>query len=739
MIKNRTAVSERKHKQRNFEQQLSYVLMALTVFLAMVVPLISTITSGSGMENLGYSYKVGELASEDIYSTESFQYVDENATNLLVQKAQQKILPRFSYSLRASTLSSKRLDAFVSMLSQGKTIADIAAFLNSEKLVDERNTVTRITALNELQLPLFLQALQESANLVLQEGLFKAEDVALLEKEGQTSVLMKNSLIQQTSDSNEIRQLSDVLTQQNLDTYLQSTLQEYQSIDSQFQPFLVIDAIQLLIEPNITYEAVETLALREDAANQIPNQIVTIERGEKIVTKDTVITSSQLTLLKLMGNDRFQFTILELIGRALFILAVTTVSVYVFVQFLQAEKRMYLYLNLMLASVSFSLIAMYIVNLLFNSHSSIFLDSYLPLFFAPLFTSHITSKRRLGLVAAFMLACYATLNEQATIVTFFFVLTVSGVCLFYFRYTIKRIDDLFNWFYACVISSFASLALHMMDAMPLQSIIPLVGGMILNITITLVFLEAFVPLGEKLFNIPTAFRLSELAFSENPVLDRLESVAQGTYNHSRNVADLSYNAARAIGANAMLARVGGMFHDIGKADHPEYFIENQAEENKHDDIKPTLSAAIIKSHVKLGLEKGREAGLPQEVLDIISQHHGNDVIQFFYNEAKTQANAAGMDVKEDDFKYNSIPPTFAESAIVMLADCVEAASRTLKRPTHTKYEKMVHSLVMGKLERDQLKDSRLSLTDLDQIEDAFVQTLVGRDHHRIEYPSEQKA
>lgn len=533
------------------------------------------------------------------------------------------------------------------------------------------------------------------------------------------------------------------MTKENLQSQLSPVLEPYEHIDSQFQPFLVVDALVMLLEPNVDYEAVETLALREEAASAIPEQVITIERGgEKIIAKDTVVTSSQIDLLQLMGSNSFQYTILELIGRAIFILLSTSVSVYVFIQFLHAEKRLYLYLNLMLVSVSLSLVAMYVVSLFFTSRSSLFLDSYLPVLFAPLFTSHITSKKRLGLVSAFLLACYATLMDQSSSITFFFVLTVSGVCLYFFRYTIKRIDDVFNWFYACVISSFAALALYMLEALPLHQVMPpLVGGMILNITISLVFLEAFVPLGgEKIFNIPTAYRLSELAFSASPVLDRLESVAQGgTYNHSRNVADLSFNAARAIGANAMLARVGGgMYHDIGKADHPEYFIENQSGENKHDDIKPSLSAAIIKSHVKLGLEKGREAGLPQEVLDIISQHHGNDIIQFFYNEAKNQAQAAGMDVKEDDFKYNGNPPAFPESAIVMLADCVEAASRTLKRPNHSKYEKLVHSLIMGKLERDQLKNSQLSLTDLDQIEDAFVQTLLGRDHRRIEYPSEQK-
>ena len=154
-----------------------------------------------------------------------------------------------------------------------------------------------------------------------------------------------------------------------------------------------------------------------------------------------------------------------------------------------------------------------------------------------------------------------------------------------------------------------------------------------NITASLILVQAFVPLMEYLFNIPTAYRLNELASTDSPILERLGAVAQGTYNHSRNVSELAYQAAKAIGANAMLARVGGVYHDIGKVDHPEYFVENQGTENKHDDIKASLSVAVIKSHVKLGLEKGREAGLPQEVLDIISQHHGNDIIQYFYSEA----------------------------------------------------------------------------------------------------------
>ena len=727
---------ERRHKKREMQQQLSLFLIVLTVFLAMVVPLLSTHSSGNGLKDLGSQYEEGELSNDDIFATSSFQYVDEEQTQKLIEQRMKEILPYFSFSLRSSTVSSRRLETFLALFYQGET--DFADFLQKEGIIDERNVVGRIAGLANEQQQLLLQAIKESGSYVLEQGLFDTEDLKTIQDQGYETLIVKNSLLRQAKNEPSTHSIATLLTKENLQTQLAPVLEPYEHIDSQFQSFLVVDALTMLLEPNVDYEAVETLALREEAAAEIPEQVITIERGEKIIAKDTVVTSSQIDLLQMIGTNNFQYTILELIGRAIFILLATSVSVYVFIQFLRSEKRLYLYLNLMLASVSVSLVAMYGVNLFFTSRSALFLDSYLPVLFAPLFISHITSKKRLGLVCAFLLACYATLMEQSSSVTFFFVLTVSGVCLYFFRYTIKRIDDVFNWFYACVISSFAALALYMLEALPLHQVMPLVGGMILNITISLVFLEAFVPLAEKLFNIPTTYRLSELAFSASPVLDRLESVAQGTYNHSRNVADLSYNAARSIGVNAMLARVGGMYHDIGKADHPEYFIENQSEANKHDDIKPSLSAAIIKSHVKLGLEKGREAGLPQEVLDIIGQHHGNDVIQFFYNEAKNQAKAAGMDVKEDDFKYNGNPPAFPESAIVMLADCVEAASRTLKRPNHSQYEKLVHSLIMGKLERDQLKNSQLSLTDLDQIEDAFVQTLLGRDHRRIEYPSEQK-
>ena len=723
-----------KRKPNKLERQISIALIILIVVLAMLVPLFSSKSADSLLQDRGRMHQVGELAEDDVYATENFSYIDEKRTQALIQEKQRAVAPLFTFSLRSTMLSRQRIDLFIDLMDNGEDGAE--SFLAQTQLTDTGNVIERLRSFTESDRWFFLQALEETAEVILKQGLFSASDLAVIEAEGYDSYVLQNTVSMQDAKLLEPQLVSTVFTKENLATVLISWLDGYRKVQQAFQPYLLVDALSWLLEENVVYEEVQTLTERQKAADSVQSIVVLVERGEKIITKDTVITEQQLALLEAMGNQAFQYTILEMIGRAVFILLATSVSVYVFIQFLYAEKRLYLYLNLMLASVALSLLAMYAVSHLLHTQSILFLDSFLPILFAPMFTAHITSKKRLGLVAAFLLSCYASLMPQASAMTFFFSLTAGGICLYFFRYTFKRLEDLFNWFYACVICSFAALALNLLVGLPLQSVLPLIGGMLLNVTISLVLVEALVPLCERGFNIPTAYRLSELAFTDSPVLDRLGTVAQGTYNHSRYVSDLAYQAAKAIGVNAMLAKVGGIYHDIGKTDHPEYFIENQGTENKHDDIKPSLSAAIIKSHVKLGLEKGREAGLPQEVLDIIAQHHGNDIIQFFYNEAKEQALSAGAEVKADDYSYTGNPPTFPESAIVMLADCVEAASRTIKKPNHSKYQKLVHAIIMGKFERDQLKDSQLSLTDLDQIEDAFVQTLIGRDHHRIDYPDE---
>ena len=241
------------------------------------------------------------------------------------------------------------------------------------------------------------------------------------------------------------------------------------------------------------------------------------------------------------------------------------------------------------------------------------------------------------------------------------------------------------------------------------------------------------PLLEMIFNLPTPMKLMELSNPNQPLLRRLLLEAPGTYHHCTIVSNLAEAAAEAIGANPLLARVGGYYHDIGKLKRPSYFTENQmGGVNAHDHVDPYVSAAIITSHTRDGVALAKAYRLPEAVQQIIAQHHGNTPVMFFYHKALQQANGNPVDINV--FRYDGRPPTTKEAAIVMLCDTIEAAVRTMKNPTPEGIEEFIVKLVRGKLEDGQLSDSPLTLRDIERICAAASQVLVGVFHERIEYP-----
>ncbi len=249
------------------------------------------------------------------------------------------------------------------------------------------------------------------------------------------------------------------------------------------------------------------------------------------------------------------------------------------------------------------------------------------------------------------------------------------------------------------------------------------------------FVSSFIPLIETLFQYTTDIKLLELANLNSPVLRELMVKAPGTYHHSVIIGNLVEAAAESIGANPLLARVAAYYHDIGKASKPLYFIENQAgEENRHDKLTPSMSALILISHIKEGAELARENRLGQPIIDIIRQHHGTALIKFFYERAKSQAALAGQSVEERDFRYPGPKPQTREAGIVMLADCVEAASRTLVNPSPDRIQGLVQKLINNVFIDGQLDECELTLKNLHEIARSFTSILNGIFHHRIDYP-----
>jgi putative nucleotidyltransferase with HDIG domain len=261
----------------------------------------------------------------------------------------------------------------------------------------------------------------------------------------------------------------------------------------------------------------------------------------------------------------------------------------------------------------------------------------------------------------------------------------------------------------------------------------LVGGILVALLVS-----GLLPVVESTFSYISDIKLLELANPNHPALKELLLNAPGSYNHSMMVASLTQSACQAIGANSLLGRVGSYYHDIGKSNNPQYFAENQTSKNPHDKLKPHMSALIIKSHVKDGVEKAHGYGLPEEIIFFIREHHGTSLIKFFYHKAKELEDPEIQEVNEKEFRYPGPKPQTPETAVCLLADGIEAASRAMQEPTAARLQGLVQRMINGAFTDGQLDESDLTLRDLDAIAREFIRILASIYHQRPEYPDAKR-
>jgi len=247
-------------------------------------------------------------------------------------------------------------------------------------------------------------------------------------------------------------------------------------------------------------------------------------------------------------------------------------------------------------------------------------------------------------------------------------------------------------------------------------------------------LSFVLPLFERMFNVLTDVRLLELSNVNHPLLAELAQKAPGSYSHSLVVGTLAQEAAKAVGANPLFCRVAAFYHDIGKVLKPEYYVENQQGTNPHDQLTPSMSALVLAAHVKDGVRMAREAGLPEQIIDIIPQHHGTRVMTYFLDKARRSTDPMLQYVREEEFRYPGPKPRTPEAAIFMLADAVEAAARAVNDPTPDRLRAVIRQVTDAVVLDRQLDECDLTFADLERIQDAFLTTLLGTHHHRPEYP-----
>ena len=459
---------------------------------------------------------------------------------------------------------------------------------------------------------------------------------------------------------------------------------------------------------------------------------ISIEKGEKIIKKGFPITEEGYAKLKKMSASPLYIDYRAFANAELFLLLLA-IMWYLLYTFIPFNRK--IYVREPLLQIIF-FIVMYVV-VAFCGKLQIFSSAYSVCIIIPatLFVMLVTILygNISAVILSFVLSLGVLVASDCQIQTFIYTLAVSLTSAAIVRKIDRRLDLVFASITLSVFNCVFMIIIHVVFNEPFYDLPKLLGGVAVN-----GFLSGILTLGlltplEIMLNTASVFRLMELSDLNQPLMRKMLVQASGTYQHSLMVAQLSENACREIGANSLLARVGAYYHDIGKIEQSEYFVENQKGENKHDDLNPSLSRSIIKSHVRKGIEKAHQLHLPQAVIDIIAEHHGNSVISYFYNEAKVKDDT----IAPEDFSYSGNPPSTRESAVVMLADTVEAACRTLKSPSVPRLEAFISQLINGKMEHKQLDNCDLTFRDVSKIKEAFVQILAGYYHSRIEYPDEK--
>ena len=652
---------------------LLVVLFLINVGLGLVIPILSMSNSLITVELL-YDYQPGMLSNEDVIAPYDISFEDEIATRQLKERNAHDVLPRFVYSMAESMRISSRLDSLVSALESGDDMLADFGF--------DTELSSRWNALDDEEQVKVRLLLSDAVRHFLYVGVFDSDELAQVAQEGYETVSASLPATYDYRMKDTVLDIDDAVSKAFLSDRLIGFLQGY-DVALTADAFSVLYAlVDMIVEANVHYDALATQELRQEAMDSTPVVMAQIHEGDYILRYDTIVTEQALQTIAKINGITVDVSFMQMVGRFMFLSVILYVALYFIRSFIERKYRVLVYTFIFMITMALMLVLSYLSTFFFR-HMEGAVDQVLPFLFLPLLMCQLTNRKRVGFLCGAVYACFILFFPTTDLITFFYLIFSIEISLLMMRFSVARLDMIYQGFYTALANIFIALAFHFIADKPLIYLIQEVFAIAVNVAITYMAISLLLPL---------------------------------------------------------LAKVGGLYHDIGKADHPEYFIENQAGgPNVHDDMKYTLSAAVIKSHVKLGVEKGKEVGLPQEVLDIIDQHHGNDIISYFYNKAMEEAKASRtpVQVNEEDFRYTSDIPQTKEAGIVMLADCFEAASRTLKKPTTLRYEKLFTSILVGKMNGNQLDECMLSMAEIEKIKRVFVHQAFGRDHMRIQYTKDE--
>jgi len=714
-------------------------------FIGIGTALILTLLLSPTLQLPLKEYKAGDIANKEIKSTQDLLVEDEKSTQEKRIEAERSTLSVYDYD------PAILIDAENRVRSTFESLAN--SFRKVERGIDQ-NALRKKEWESSLRLSLtqrewrilererFNPAIGEAAltliDTILKKGAVNDKD--LLDPDSDKGVVIRNiqtreerrgfppfTFLDFKEGRNKLRAQADLLSS---------------TFGKEMTP-VILRIAEHFLKPNLTFNKDETEERKTKAREKVKPVYFQLKRGEVIVRGGERVQEEHLFKIKALKKAQERTHILSLLIGLVLLTFLVLASLYQFSKNIRkiilSQKDLLLFSTSLIGIIALLKLFQLMTDVLGGEFFSIPSSSYSYLF--PIATGAMLIRIVINSEVAIVFA----------ILSSYFSATLMGNQLFYFIFTfvgsligahkVARCEQRSILIKAgLTVGGFNTLLIisyHLISGDPFKMVLlsDLIMGFLGGVLASVLVL-GIVPFVESLFGYTTDIKLLELANMDNPILKDLILQAPGTYHHSIIIGSLVEAAAKSIAANPLLARVSAYYHDIGKLKKPLYFIENAGGiENKHDHLTPSMSSLILISHVKDGVELARENHLGQRIAHIIQQHHGTSLIAYFYQKAKEKENAETESLDEKDFRYPGPKPQTKEAGIVMLADAVEAASRTLSDPTPSRIKNLVRRITNSIFLDEQLEECELTLKDLQKIEESFSRILTAIFHQRIDYPA----
>jgi len=701
-------------------------------------------------------FKQGMIASKDIKADRDFLVEDQKSTEDKKNDAAGNIKPVYDYDSKVAGNIRAKLAKALSFAAEDYKSAlkekppeaipvDISKSQKDKKRLEANLGVhlspEEFHVLKELK---FSPELQQNLSRLISpfyERKFITNSI-FGKQEKEKGITVRNL---STQNEQEIKDVSKILNTQEIDAELLKRVNALFNSDDYPTRRVMFSLAKKLIEPNLTFNKEKTEKKKLAAAEEVKPVLFQVQTNEMIVREGEKIGYPELIKLeaffKSTGDNKFSsFAVLA----GIFLTALFLSLVLYFWRtrnWLKHSRRsdvdllvFGLIALLQILFIKTGIFISFAINKAFPSISTDACYFAIPFAWGAMIIAVLINRNVAMILSVFTSFLIAFLfDERITFPLFCFLGSVAAsyhVVGSHQRSAFLRIGVFLGIINMAAIVCINFLAGNLLNDLLLRLAMGFAGGII-----TAILVAGITPVFESLFGFITDIRLLELANLNQPLFQKMIIEAPGTYHHSIIVASLVEAAGEAIGANSLLAKVSAYYHDIGKLTKPQYFIENQPNnENRHDKLSPKMSSLVIISHVKDGCELATSVKLGQQIINIIHEHHGTSIVSYFYDKAKKDKDISIRSLSESDFRYPGPKPQTKESGLVMLGDVIEASSRTLHDPTPTR----IRSLVRERIERiymdGQLDECELTLKNLNTIAETFTQILTGIFHHRVDYP-----